>query len=71
MEHKDTMTITHLLRQLFNLGAQTDFWNSSAAARDFWLVFGAAVVGTIAYFGLHALQRRRERTHPFGHSFGR
>ncbi len=43
------MNIEQLLSALFNLGAQTDFWNSNAAARDFWSIFGAVVaIGIVA-----------------------
>jgi hypothetical protein len=62
------MTIQQLLSALFNLGAQTDFWNSNAAARDFWLVFGALVIAAIVLFSLRTARHRRERQHPFGHS---
>ena len=64
------MTIAQLFSALFNLGAQTDFWNSTAAARDFWLIFGAVVVAAIVYFSLRSARRRRQHTHPFGHSLG-
>jgi hypothetical protein len=62
------MTIAGLLSALFNLGAQTDFWNSNQSARDFWLIFGVAVLAAIVYFSLRAMRHRRERNHPFGHS---
>jgi hypothetical protein len=62
------MTIAGLLSALFNLGAQTGFWNSNQAARDFWLIFGAAVVAAIVYFSLRTMRHRREQHHPFGHS---
>jgi hypothetical protein len=62
------MTIAQLFSSLFNLGAQTDFWNSSAAARDFWLAFAVVVVAAIVYFTLRTMRRRRNRQHPFGHS---
>jgi len=64
------MTIQGLLSTLFNLGAQTDFWNSNRAARDFWLVFAAAVVVAIVYFTLRAVRNRRRHAHqhPFGRS---
>jgi hypothetical protein len=64
------MTIAGLLSALFNLGAQTDFWNSNQAARDFWLVFAAAVVAGVVYFSLRTARIRRSRgpQHPFGHS---
>jgi hypothetical protein len=61
------MTIAGLLSALFNLGAQTDFWNSNQAARDFWLVFAVALIAGIAYFSLR-LVRHRRRGRPFGHS---
>ncbi len=66
------MTIAQLLRALFNLGAQTDFWNSAQAARDFWLVFGTAIVLGILYASARGIRRRRlhPHDHPFGHSFG-
>jgi len=66
--HNIPMTIAQLFSALFNLGATTNFWNSNTAARDFWLVFLAAVVAGIAYVSLRALRHRREHTHPFGHS---
>ena len=62
------MTIAGLLSALFNLGAQTNFWNSNQAARDFWLVFAAIVVAGIVFFTLRSMRHRRERQHPFGHS---
>jgi hypothetical protein len=62
------MTIAQLLSALFNLGATTNFWNSNTAARDFWLVFLAAVVAGIVYVSLRTVRHRREHTHPFGHS---
>jgi hypothetical protein len=64
------MTIAGLLSALFNLGAQTDFWNSNQAARDFWLIFAAAVVAAVVYFSLRTVRIRRSRgpQHPFGHS---
>ncbi len=62
------MTIAQLFSALFNLGAQTDFWNSNAAARDFWLVFAAAVVCAVAYLTLRTMRQRRHRGRPFGHS---
>jgi hypothetical protein len=62
------MTIGQLISALFNLNAQTDFWNSNAAARDFWVIFAAAVVAAIVYFSLRTLRHRRQHTHPFGHS---
>ena len=62
------MTIAQLVSALFNLNAQTDFWNSNTAARDFWLIFAAAVVAAIVYFSLRSLRHRRQHTHPFGHS---
>jgi hypothetical protein len=61
------MTISQLLSALFNLGAQTGFWNSNSAARDFWLVFTAAVVAAIAYACLRTARHRRHRGQPFGH----
>jgi hypothetical protein len=67
------MTIAQLFHALFNLGAQTDFWNSTQAARDFWMIFGAVVVAGIVYAAARTLQYRRTHphTHPFGHSFSR
>jgi hypothetical protein len=64
------MTIAGLLSALFNLGAQTGFWNSNQAARDFWLIFAAACVAAVVYFSLRAerIRRSRGRQHPFGHS---
>jgi hypothetical protein len=62
------MTIAGLLSALFNLGAQTNFWNSNQAARDFWLVFAAAVVAAIVYLGVRSVRHRRHRGQPFGHS---
>jgi hypothetical protein len=62
------MTIAQLFSALFNLGATTNFRNSNTAARDFWLIFLAAVVAGIVYFSLRAVRHRREHTHPFGHS---
>jgi hypothetical protein len=63
------MTIAGLLSALFNLGAQTDFWNSNQAARDFWLIFGAAVILAIAYVTIRAIRHRRmHHGQPFGHS---
>jgi hypothetical protein len=62
------MTIRQLLSGLFNLGAQTDFWNSTPAARLFWLSFAAAVVIAVGYLALGALRHRRRRGQPFGHS---
>jgi hypothetical protein len=64
------MTIAGLLSALFNLGAQTDFWNSNQAARDFWLIFAAAVVAGVVYLSLRTARIRRSRgpQHPFGHS---
>jgi hypothetical protein len=62
------MTIAGLLSALFNLGAQSSFWNSNQAARDFWLIFGAAVVAAIVYFSLRSARQRRHRGQPFGHS---
>jgi hypothetical protein len=62
------MTIAGLLSALFNLGAQTNFWNSNQAARDFWLVFAAAVVAAIVYLGVRSARHRRHRGQPFGHS---
>ena len=62
------MTFAQLFSALFNLGATTNFWNSSTAARDFWLLFSAAVVAGVVYFSLRAVRHRREHTHPFGHS---
>jgi hypothetical protein len=38
------MSVQQLLNALFNLGAQTDFWNSGAAARDFWISFAILIV---------------------------
>ena len=65
------MTIAQLLHSLFNLGAQTDFWNSIQAARGFWMIFAATVVVGLAYLGARSLQQRRQHHgHPFGHSFG-
>ena len=67
------MTIAQLLRALFNLGAQSNFWNSSAAAGLFWIVFGTAVVAAIVYFSLRPAPQRRSRHHfhRFGHPYGR
>jgi hypothetical protein len=62
------MTIAQLLSSLFNLGAQTDFWNSNSAARDFRLIFAAALVAAIVYVSLRTLRHRRHRGQPFGHS---
>jgi hypothetical protein len=62
------MTIAQLISALFNLGATTNFLNSNSAARDFWLVFLLAVVAGVVYFSLRTVRRRREHTHPFGHS---
>jgi hypothetical protein len=62
------MTIAQLISALFNLNAQTDFWNSNTAARDFWVIFAVAVVAAIVYFSLRTLRHRRRHTHPFGHS---
>jgi hypothetical protein len=64
------MTIAGLLSALFNLGAQTDFWNSNQAARDFWLIFAALCVAVVVYFSLRTARSRRLRGphHPFGHS---
>jgi hypothetical protein len=61
------MTIAQLLSGLFNLGAQTDFWNSMPAARLFWLVFAGIVVAAAAYFSLRR-HRRPRRGHRFGHT---
>jgi len=64
------MTTAQLLSKIFNLGAQTPPFATVAAARDFWLIFGAVIVGAAVYLGLRATQhRQREHTHPFGHSF--
>jgi hypothetical protein len=66
------MTIAQLFRALFNLGAQSNFWNSTTAADLFWLVFGTATVVAIVYVSVRSMQHRRSRhTHPFGHTFGR
>ena len=62
------MTVTGLLSALFNLGAQTDVWNSTQAARLFWIRFAAAVVAAAVYVSLRAARHRRHRGHPFGHS---
>jgi hypothetical protein len=62
------MTIAGLISALFNLGAQTNFWNSTQAARDFWLIFAAVVVAAIVYFSLRSARHRRHRGQPFGHS---
>jgi len=65
------MTIAALLSALFNLGAQTDFWNSTSAARDFWLIFAGGLVATAANFGLRAIRNRRNHHgRPFGHTPG-
>lgn len=61
------MTIAQLLSSLFNLGAQTDFWNSNAAARDFWIVFAVALAAAVVYFFARKVRRRR-RGHRLGHS---
>jgi hypothetical protein len=64
------MTIANLLSALFNLGAQTNFWNSNSAARDFWLIFAAGVVAAVVYFTVRTLRDHRiRRGHEFGHSF--
>ncbi len=65
------MTFAQLFSALFNLGATTNFWNSTTAAKDFWLVFSAAVVAGIIYVSLRTARHRREHTHPFGHSLQR
>jgi hypothetical protein len=62
------MTFAQLFSALFNLGASTNFWNSNTAARDFWLIFSAALVAGIVYVSLRMARHRREHTHPFGHS---
>jgi asparagine N-glycosylation enzyme membrane subunit Stt3 len=61
------MTIAQLLSSLFNLGAQTDFWNSNAAARDFWIAFAVALVAGVVYFSSRKVRRSR-RGHRFGNS---
>jgi hypothetical protein len=52
------MTIAQLLAALFNLDAQTDFWNSGAAARDFWLVFAVVLTALVAYPAVRAKNHR-------------
>jgi hypothetical protein len=45
------MNLAQLLSSLFNLGAETGFWNSDAAARDFWILFAvvaAMLIATVA-----------------------
>jgi hypothetical protein len=54
------MTIAHLLNSLFNLGAQTDYLNSSDAARLFWMGAIVAIAAAIA-IGI-AVGSRRHRS---------
>jgi hypothetical protein len=53
------MSIAQLISALLNLGQETDFWNSSAAARDFWIVFGVAVVIAIAAMAIRSTRDSR------------
>jgi hypothetical protein len=48
------MSIAQLISALLNLGQETGFWNSSAAARDFWILFGVAVVIVIAAMAIRS-----------------
>ncbi len=53
------MNLAHLLSSLFNLGGQTDFWNSDAAARDFWIVFAVIAVLLIATIAVRSTNHHR------------
>jgi hypothetical protein len=53
------MHIAQLLSSLLNLGAQTDFWNSSQAARDFWIIFAVAVALVIAVIAVRSNNHHR------------
>jgi CHASE2 domain-containing sensor protein len=53
------MHLAQLLTGLFDLRAQTNVWNSTAAARDFWMAVAIIAALCIATFAI-----RNARPHP-------